>query len=76
MKELKRLTEQTNRKKTRRQLDFSSEEEPSYTVPYIDTNDDMNLEDDDHCCILYGEGKTELWYQCVKWAHAAYTRWE
>lgn len=63
-------------KKTRRQFDFSpsSEDKPSYIVPYIDTHDDdIDLEDEVHCCILWGEGKTELGYQCFMWAHAACT---
>lgn len=45
----------------------SSEDELPYPIPYSDN--DMTLKEEDHCCILRGEkGKTELWYQCFKWA--------
>lgn len=78
------MTEKANKKKKsnkkapRRQLEFlsSSDDEPSYPVPYIDTDDDMDSSDteDNKLSIICSEqGKDEIWYQCFKcfkWAHS------
>lgn len=79
----KRLTEKAKTKKPRRQLDFasSSDDEPSYPFPYIDTDDDMDPpeEEDKLCIICSEEGKDELWYQsynCFKWAHSECSGWD
>ena len=88
LKRQKRLTKKANKKKgaktkPRRQLKFSSSDDvSSHSIPYIDTDDDMHLEDfetDKFCIICVEEGKDELWYQCfkcLKWAHAECSGWD
>lgn len=90
LKRQKRLTEKANKKKKsnkkapRRQLEFfsSSDDELSYPVPYIDTDDDMDSSDteDNKLCIICSEqGKDEIWYQCFKcfkWAHSECSGWD
>ncbi|KAJ8930149.1 hypothetical protein NQ314_017079 [Rhamnusium bicolor] len=72
---------QQKKKKTVRQVFSSSDDSDSIEVQYVNTDDDMDPEnEEEQDCIICGEqGKNELWYQCVNcklWAHAACSGWD
>lgn len=74
-----------NKKTHVRQLEFSSSDESdTVEIQYVDTDDDMDLDDllqdVEKDCIICGEqGKDELWYQCHQcklWAHSNCSGWD